>query len=93
MFPNFKREASFRKVLHEQSYRAVATHHVRSMWQSWSFQVVEQGCRAHSKGFTGTIHRQIQIEPSSHPRRLRDEMTLPHTARRVLVSSGLIVTN
>ena len=61
MVPN-SNEGSFRKVLHEQSFRAVATHYVKSIWQSWSFQVVEQGCRAHSNRLTGTIHRQIQIE-------------------------------
>jgi hypothetical protein len=48
------------KVLQAQSLRAASKQYVKSIWQSWSFQVVEQGCRAHSKGLTGTIQRQIQ---------------------------------
>ena len=61
MAPN-SNEGSLKISSPRAVYRAVATHYVKSIWQSWSFQVVEQGCRAHGKGLTGTIQRQIQTE-------------------------------
>jgi hypothetical protein len=50
------------KMLPLAVFVAVATHHVKSIWQSWSFQVVEQGMSRSQRETYRDIHRHIPIE-------------------------------